>query len=280
MIEQFPVMKPKKIDEIPPEYDRFIYQQKIDGGNAIIDIELPKIDIIHARVVGSKLIWNKRTYRYPELVNEIREGIVLKDNCTYIGELTVLDQYDTGRAWLFLKRQLENQFQIQRMSKLLPIVFYPHHIVREGDDTLFDVPYNDILNMLNHNVKQGNHVRPIPTFDKPDKLLEQKGLIEGIVAKERYGTYHKGKRGMGWFKKKFLKEKNVKFVSYEEQDMGIKMYSDKGKPVHLAGNRVSLATNSIEENGHVICEIEFYAETDKGYRDCAVKRVLVGENDL
>jgi len=275
MIEQFRPMKPKKVDEIPLE-DNYIYQQKIDGGNVIVDVELPKVEIIHAGVrIGNKLAWNRRTYRYPNLVREIREGIVLKDNCTYVGELTVHDGYDVGRHWLFLKRQLENTFQINRMSKLLPVVFYPHHIIREGDEMLFDVPYEDILGMLGQNVKDGKHVRVIPTFNRPDKLLEQEGLIEGIVVKDRHGTYHKGKRGVGWYKKKFLKEKTVKFVSFEEQEVGIKMFSDEGKPVHLAGNRVEMATQHIKENGHVICELEFYAETGKGYRDCSVKRVLV-----
>lgn len=274
MIEQFRPMKPKKVDTIPVEDERFIYQQKIDGGNAIIDVELPKVTIIHAGVRrGNELAWNKRTYRYPELVKEIREGVVLKDDCAYIGELTVLDEYDTGRAWLFLKRQLESNFQIQRMSKLLPVVYNPHHIIREGDDELFDMPYMDILKMLEHNVKKGNHVQPIPCFDKPDKLLEKKGLIEGIVAKDRYGTYHKGKR-VGWFKQKFLKEKTVKFVSFEEQEIGIKLFTDDNKPIHLAGQRVELAIQEIKENGHVIGEIEYYAETSKGFRDCSLKRLI------
>ena len=274
MIEQFRPMKPKKVDEIPLE-ETNIYQQKIDGGNVIIDVELPRIDIIHAGVrAGNILAWNKRTYRYPELVREIREGMVLKDNCTYIGELTVLDEFDTGRHWLFLKRQLENTFQIQRMSKIMPIVFYPHHIIREGNEMLWDVPYCDILDMLVYNVKEGKHVKIIPTCRTPDLFLEQKGLIEGIVIKDIHGTYHKGKRGMGWYKKKFLKEATVKFVSFETQDMGIKMFSEQGKPVHLAGNRVPIVVKSIQENGQVMCELEFYAETGKGYRDCSVKRVL------
>ncbi len=277
MIEQFAVMKPKKADEIPMG-EQYIYQQKIDGGNAIVNIELPNVDVIHARTFQGKIIWNKRTYRYPELVTELQQGISLKDNCTYIGELTALDGLGIGRHWLFLKRQLENTFQIRRMSKILPICFYPHHIVREGDDLLFDVPYIDILRMLNHNVKEGDCVKPIPTFETPDKLLEQKGLIEGIVIKDRHGIYHKGKRS-GW-KKKFLKEQIVKFVKFENQDIGIKMVSNEGKPVHLAGNRVDIVTTAIQDKGYCMCEIEFYAETDKGYRDCSVKRVLDQEIEV
>lgn len=273
MIEQFAVMKPKKVNEIPIG-ENYIYQQKIDGGNAIIDIEIPNIDIIHARTVGSEIIWNKRSYRYPELVQEIREGMVLKDHATYIGELTVHDQDQIGRAWLFLKRQIENNFKIQRMSKIHPIIFYPHHIIRDGKETLFDLPYIDVYKMLQHNVKEGNHVKPIPTFDNPNTLLDQKGMIEGIVAKDKHGTYHKGKR-IGWYKLKFLKEKIVKFVSFEEQEIGIKLFTDKNKPIHLAGNRVETAIQEIKTNGHVMGEIEFYAETEKGFRDASLKRLLI-----
>lgn len=275
MINPFKPMKPKKIEQLPQDIEGKVFQEKIDGGSVVIDVELPNIDVIHARNVASKIIWNKVSYRYPELVNEIRQGNVLKDNCTYIGELTALDKDGIGRLWTFAQRShLENTFQIQRMSKLVPVVFFPHHVIRENGEMLETVTYEQILQILGKTVKEANsHIKPIPTFKTPEPLLERKGLIEGIIVKELDGCYHYGKRGFGWSKIKFLKEKIVKFISYEEQEIGIKLYTDENKPVHLAGHRIDIAIEEIKNNGFVLAEIEFYKETELGYRDCSIKRI-------
>ena len=267
-------MKPKKITELSDDYESKIYQEKIDGGSVVIDVKLPQVDIIHARSDKGNIIWNKRSYRYPELVKEIQQGDVLKDNVTYIGELTALDKDGIGRLWTFGRRShLENNFQIMRMSKLVPVVFFPHHIIQDNEEMLDTITYEEILQMLSTHIKEGDHIRNIPTFKTPQPLLEKKGTIEGIVVKTLSGTYHIGKRGMGWEKLKFLKEKTVKFISYERQEIGIKLYTDDNKPVHLAGHRVDIAVEKIETNGYVMAEIEFFMETNLGYRDCSIKRI-------
>lgn len=272
-IKPFRVMKPKRINELPTDFEGKIFQEKIDGGSVVIDVKLPRVDVIHARNVSSKIIWNNANYRYPDLVNEIRQGTVLKDNCTYIGELTVLDKDGIGRLWEFAKRSHLEGFQIQRMIRLKPVVFFVHHMVRDNDELLFDMPYRDILDMLKQNVKEGEHIRHIPTFTEPKPLLEQKGKIEGIVVKDIDGIYHKGKRGGGWDKLKFLKEKLIKFISYEKQEIGIKLYTDDNKPIHLAGHRVEIAIKEIENKGFIMAEIEFYKETEQGFRDASIKRI-------
>ncbi|GAH89166.1 unnamed protein product, partial [marine sediment metagenome] len=91
---------------------------------------------------------------------------------------------------------------------------------------------------------------------------------------DRDGTYHRGKRGYGWLKKKFLKERTVKMISYELQDVGCKVYTDEDKPIHLAGQKSKTAIEEIDEHGYCIAEIEFMAETNKGFRDVQnVKRI-------
>jgi len=263
----FRPMKPKRVDEIG-EYDGRIFQEKIDGGNSVVDVDLPNINIIHAR----DKTWNIRTYRYPELVKEIQQGKVLRNKCTYIGELTVLDKDGVGRLWTFGKRShLENQFQIRRLSKIYPVVFYPHHIIQDNGEMLDTLTYEEIMRLLATYVNEGDHVKQIPTFENPQPLLEQKGKIEGMVIKELSGIYQFGKRGSGWTKKKFLQEKTVKFISYIEKEIGINLFTDDNKEIHLSGNRVKLAVEQIEQKGYVMAEIEFYAETDKGFRDASIK---------
>lgn len=274
--ERFKPMKPQKIEQLPNDIDGKVFQLKVDGGNAIIDVELPNVEIYHAR----EETWTKRTYRYPLLVAEIRQGNVLRDNATYVGELTCLDKDGVGRHWLFLKRQLENNFTIQRMSKLLSITFYPHHIIQDKDEMLFSLTYEKQLELLSKFVKDGKHIKLIPTARTPDVFLEQKGLIEGIVIKNLDSIYYKGKRGSGWFKLKFLKEKTVKFISYEKQEVGIRLLTDDEKPFHLAGNDVKIAIDNIDNKGCVMAELEFYAMTDKGFRDAHLKRIYpVGDEN-
>ena len=115
MIEQFRPMKPKRVEELPIG-EQYLYQLKVDGGNAIVDVKLPNVTIIHAGIRrGSILAWNKRTYRYPELIKEIREGIVLQDNATYIGELTCHDELGIGR--LIDKRRIHVDHRSHRPRK-------------------------------------------------------------------------------------------------------------------------------------------------------------------
>ena len=267
-IIKFRPQKPKKLDEIQ-DIDGKVFSEKIDGGNCVISVNLPNIEIYHARD-GS---FTRRNYRYPELVNEIRQGNVLKDKCVYIGELTVLNDNGIGQHWLFMNRQLENQFQIQRLSKLKPVVFFVHHIIQENGVMLDDLTYEEILVLLGNHVKDGDHVKLIPTTRTPDMFLEQKGQIEGIIINDLGRTYHFGKRGFGIYKLKFLKEKTVKFISYIEKEIGINLFTDDDKEIHLAGHRVRTAIEEIEQHGYINAEIEYMAETQQGYRDASIKRI-------
>ena len=155
MIEQFKPMKLKEIKELPSDLTDKIYQLKCDGTNSIIDIELPQVTIYHARDDN----WRNRTYRYPEVVAEIQKGEVLTDHKTYLAEICVHDENGIGRHHLLGRRQLENGFQIKRMSTLLPVTIYPHHVLRDKDNYLFNVTYGQQLDLLKQHVKNGSHVQ-------------------------------------------------------------------------------------------------------------------------
>ncbi len=278
--EQFKPFKPERTNRLPSDIENKVFQLKVDGGNIVIDVDknYSTVSIFHAR----DDTWRNRTYRYPEVVKEIRQGKVLRDDATYIAEGTVLDELGVGRKNLHGKRQLENNFQINRCSKLIPFIIYPHHVVRDGQDTLFDVPYSEQLKMLSKFVKKGNHIHHIPTFNTPEPLLKlhedikkKNGLgIEGIIVKELDSLYHIGKRGQGQYKKKFLKEKTVKCIGYEVQNKGILLVTDRQEDIHYAGSDYELAMNEIDEHSMVMIEIEFLEHTFKGYRDCSVKRII------
>jgi hypothetical protein len=184
----------------------------------------------------------------------------------------VLNEHGTGKQKMFMKRQVEG-WQITQRAKQLPVIFYPHHIIQHDGQMLNDLTYEEVLRLLGEYVHEGKHVRHIPTFKTPDPLLEQRGRIEGIVVKDLHGQYHFGKRGCGWQKLKFLKEKVVKFISYETKDVGINLFTDDNKEVHLAGERVAIAVAEIDHKGCIMAEIEFLEETEIGFRDASIKRI-------
>ena len=268
-VNPFRSQKPKKLEEMPQDIEGKLFSEKIDGGNCVIDVNLPNVEIYHAR--DEK--FTRRTYRYPLLVNEIKQGDVLQDKCTYIGEITVLNNNGVGQHWLFMNRQVENQIQINRLSKLKPVVFFAHHIIQENGEMLDSLTYEEILILLGKNVKEGDYVKHVPTFKNPEPLLERKGNIEGVIINDLSRTYCFGKRGHGIYKVKFLKEKTVKMISYILQDVGCKVYTDENKPIHLAGNKSKTAIEEIEEHGFCMAEVEFMAETNKGFRD--VQNIII-----
>jgi len=236
------------------------------------------IQVFHARDDE----WRKRTYRYIDLIQSIKQG-ALRDKAVYQGELTVLDERGIGRHNLFGRRQLEG-FQITRCSKIYPIVFFVHHVLQDNEETLFQLTYEQQLTLLSRFVKPDEHIRLVPTFRTPEPLYEmnKEKSIEGIIINESNRTYLRGKRGNGHFKFKFLKEEVVKFIGYEEQKTGIKMFSD-GNPsieVHLAGDRVSMAVASIDEKGMLFCEVEYLEKTINGMlRNPTIKRLLTDKKE-
>lgn len=282
MIQQFKPMKLKFMEEIPKDTDNTVFQMKIDGMNGIVDVELPRVTIYHAR----DDVWHNRTYQYPDLIKEIRNGS-LADHKTYIGELTVFDEQGVGRRNLIGHRLCENPFQIQRVAKLYPVRFFPHHITRDKEETLFHLTYGQILEMLKKDVRpMANelvmHVMRMPTFSKPDELLKLKDLNpDGIVGKNLNGVYLRGKTSDAFWKKKFLKELVVKFISYDEKDVGINLFTDENIEVHFADpNRIPIAIANIEEKGMVMAEITYLERTQRGMlRDARVKRLLTEKKE-
>jgi ATP-dependent DNA ligase len=270
-------MKLKFVDELPKDLTNKIYQLKVDGGNAIIDVELPNIKIYHAR----DDVWHLRTYQYPDLVTDIRNG-ALQDHTTNIGEVTVFDENGIGRRHLLGHRLCENPFQINRVTKLYPARFYPHHIVRDREEQLFHLTYEQQLRLLDKMVKPTEHIIQIPTYKTPDDLLKQKGTgIEGIVVKDLNAVYLRGKTSDSMLKYKFLKETVVKFISYEEKDVGFNFFTDDNIEIHEANQRqISIAVANIDEKGMVRAEITYLERTERGFlRDARIKRLLTDRKE-
>ena len=262
----FDVMKPKKIDNIPEnsESNKYIYEIKYDGGSGIIVKKGIDVNIYHN---GNS---TPRTYRYPELIPEIFN---MKDG-VYIAELIVATPEMIGGDFdLFQKRQVENHFKINRRQNIYPITAIIYDVIQNNGENIRDLTLLERKKILQNNVVDSNHIRLIESYVKPDKIMEKQNEYEGIVIKDLNSVYLHGRRD-GWFKKRFNREEIVKFTDYEDTETGIVLLTEKNKRVNLAGKRSQIAKDKITNDGHVMCEIAYNKQTDKGFRICTVKRIL------
>jgi len=260
-------MKPKKVDTIPNnnENQKYIYEIKYDGGNSVISKHGKNVEIYHNGNV------NPRTYRYPEIIPYIIQNV--KDG-TYVAELIVsTDNMIGGDFDLFQRRQVENRFKIERRKKIYPIIAIIYDIIQDGKENITDLTLFERKKILQKNICDSTYVRMIESFNKPDKIVANKNMYEGIVIKDLNSCYLHGKRH-GWFKKRFNREEIQKFVDYEDTETGIVLLTEKNKRVNLAGKRSEIARNKIRENGYVECELSYNKKTDKGFRICSVKRII------
>jgi ATP-dependent DNA ligase len=261
------LMKPKATDTLDgfiKNKEEYVFQIKFDGGSSIIKKHNGLIEIFH----GDNP--NRQNVKYPELMLDLK---IIPDG-DYIAELCVFNEKGVSEFRHFLKRQTENKVQINYFIKdKYPIVAIIHDIVKDGNTDVTGLSYIERLKILKEKITDTNHIKVIESFDKPDKILEQKDTLEGIVIKKRNSPYLFEKRD-GWYKFRFNVEETVKCVSYENTETGIVLITEDGRRINLAGERSETARRKIENAGCVMCEISFHEKSDKGYRFTTVKRVL------
>jgi ATP-dependent DNA ligase len=239
----YELMKPKSVDTIDSfiKNDKYIYETKYDGGSSVIVKHGNDIQIFHGYNP------NLQNYRYPDLIEEIKSN--LKDG-EYICELCVFKE---GVSYFphFLKRQLENKVKIKFVKDIYPVVAIIHDIVKNGNDDVTDNALIERKKMLKENVFDGKHIKLIELYKNPDKLLEQKDVLEGIVIKDINSYYQFGKRGNGWFKFRFNVEEKVKCTKYEDTETGIVLITEDNRRINCAGKRSEFARNKILDEGFV-----------------------------
>jgi len=256
------VMKPLKTKQIPTG-DNYIYEIKYDGGSAVLRKQKGIVEIRHSDNP------NLQNHKYPELVKDLK---FLKDG-TYIAELCVFNESGVSHFPSFLKRQCENRFKIEQRSKTYPVVAMIYDMTSDNGDDCVEESLLDRKRMLQHNVRESEHIKIVPYYPKPEPVLEQKDVLEGIVIKDLRTPYRFDSRD-GWYKYRFNKEETVKCVEYEEHPVGIVLKTESGKRINLAGPRSEIAKQKIIDDGEVFVEISYNGKSEKGFRFTSVKRVL------
>lgn len=261
------LMKPKKTETIPRPSSDTIYEIKYDGGSSVIVRNETGVFLCHAENTMDQL------FRYPEL----RSSLLSLNRGVYVAELCVIDnEHPGGNFSSFLKRQCENQFLISSRSITHPVTAFIHDVLSFEGEKVFQKPLSTrkaILSMIT----ESDRVQHISFFSAPDKILEKKDKLEGIVIKDINSVYTPGKRN--GLKYRFNHEETVRCTSFEvwrksTGEEGIVMISDDNRRINLSGPRITEAKDKISTRGYVDVELCYHEKTSKGFRFVTVKRIL------
>lgn len=264
------LMKPKKIESMKELTDlekqnKYIYEVKYDGGSAIISKNGTDVKIFHGHS-KNKLLQN---HKYPELLEECK---TLKDG-EYTCELCVFKD-GISQFNLFLKRQSDNKIKIDFLKDIFPIKAIIYDITKNDKEDVTGYPLIERKKLLEKNVTDGKFIKLIEYDTKPDKILEQKDKLEGIVIKDVNSLYRFGKRD-GWFKFRFNIEEKIKIDKFEDTKTGIVLITNDGGRINLSGSRSNEVKRKIMNGGFVEVEIAYHEKNEDGhYRFAKVKRVL------
>jgi ATP-dependent DNA ligase len=260
-------MKPQAVDSLEfytKNYQQYIFEVKYDGGSSKISKNGNEVLIFHGKNP------NPQNMKYPDLIPDILTNV--KDG-EYIAELCVLDKEGVSNFTNYMKRQLSNKMKINFVKDIFPVVAVFHDIVKNGSENVNDFALMDRKKILEKNIKNSKHIQLIKYYEKPDEIVKQKDVLEGVVIKKRDSPYVFGKR-QNWFKFRFNTEETVKCTNYEDTETGIVLITEDGRRVNLAGDRSEIAKHKIMNDGCVIVEIAYHERTMQGFRFTSVKRVL------
>lgn len=197
----------------PFDSDEHIFELKLDGIRCIAYIE-PK----------SVVLQNKRhkdvTDIYPEL-SDMKKCV--KKRVILDGELVVLIDGKPNFYALQKRSLMSDEFRIKLAAKNDPVQFVAYDILYLDGKDLTDKPLMERKEMLNKAVTEGHGLSVSRYIEKNGKdffELAKQEQLEGIVAKQKDGLYHIGKRTHDWVKIKVMQDEDLFVCGYQPDENG------------------------------------------------------------
>lgn len=197
----------------PFDSDEHIFELKLDGIRCIAYIE-PK----------SVVLQNKRhkdvTDIYPEL-SDMKKCV--KKRVILDGELVVLIDGKPNFYALQKRSLMSDEFRIKLAAKNDPVQFVAYDILYLDGKDLTDKPLMERKEMLNKAVTEGHGLSVSRYIEKNGKdffELAKQEQLEGIVAKQKDGLYHIGKRTHDWVKIKVMQDEDLFVCGYQPDEYG------------------------------------------------------------
>jgi len=240
----------KKIKKIPEPNSHNIFERKLDGGRAVVSTQ-PKI--YSRRGLDQSL-------KFPLIIKELK---LLPENTILDGEITVFENGISNFRYFLKRVQPENPFLIKQRVKRFPAALWVFDILRFKGQDLRDLTLKERKYFLFSWIRETEHIKVLKYYEKPDPLLKLKDTIEGIVIKDLRKRYEEGKRKT-WEKLKFVKEKMVTIVAFEDQPNGVTLTTKDGQRIVWNGNGVQEKVRKLMEKGSFKADVEYQSISETG----------------
>ncbi|MCJ7444728.1 MAG: non-homologous end-joining DNA ligase [Methanotrichaceae archaeon] len=174
----------------------WIFEPKIDGTRCIAHL-FDKIELQNRRIV-------KINYRYPELVEALRDSInLLSDGIVLDGEIAVFSKGVPNFTALAERDHQTHAIRIDYLSRALPANYLVFDILYAQGENVMDTPLLERKRLLQEVLVEGELITIMDYVPQIGKSYYQAALsmgIEGIVAKKDNSTYQPGIRSPNWIK--------------------------------------------------------------------------------
>lgn len=243
-------ISPMLLNEVKEPFDDkdYIYELKLDGIRCIA-------------YLGKDVVLQNKRFKdvsaiYPEL--SVMSKCV-KKNTVLDGELVVLTDGKPDFYALQKRSLMGDRFRIQLAAKKNPVQFAAYDILYYDGKDLTDKPLMERKSLLQAKVSEGNGL-------SISRYIEERGIaffnlakeqnLEGIVAKEKDGLYHIGKRTSDWIKIKVMQDEDLLILGYQPDEDGVPK---------------DLILGYYDENGKLQCRGKVYLGVSKEERAVILK---------
>ncbi len=182
---------------------QLVVEYKYDG----LRVQAHICDSDHIELFSRNL--GRYTEQFPDLVEYLRESVQVFP-CILEGEIIAYDfETDEILPFQLLVRRRGRKYDIEEMSKEIPVALMVFDILLYQSKELIDLPFEERRAILLKALKPHPHVKIINsekvTNVEQIEIIFQKAIqdgTEGLIGKHIKSRYVPGKRGIGWFKLK------------------------------------------------------------------------------
>lgn len=183
--------------------DDWAYEMKWDGVRSIVEVSAGRIRLLSRNGID-------QTATYPELSDLLRAVTV---DVVLDGEIVALNSQQRPDFGLLQSRmKLTKAADVEKARAHAPVQLLVFDILEREGSSLIKETYDERRTILENTVRSTGAVQVPPAFDGDiDSAFDasrELGL-EGVMAKERAGTYLPGRRAHGWVKLKHHKTQEV-----------------------------------------------------------------------